>query len=59
MFLYIEIQRKFVRSRAQANRIKFHLAFVGNICLEEIRSEYIALEQEFMVGFERAEHFAQ
>ena len=34
--LAVEIQREFVRCRAKADRVEFHLALVCNISIEEV-----------------------
>ena len=53
--LAVEIQSKFVRCRADADRVELDLAFVTDVGFEEIGGEDVTLEQEFVIGFERIE----
>ncbi len=51
-YLAVKIQHIFMWSWAQANGIHFMDALVFDIFFEEVRCEYTAFEQEFMIRFE-------
>ena len=56
--LAVKIQHKFMRSGAQADGIHFMDALVLDVLFEQVGGEYTAFEQEFVIGFERIQHFA-
>ena len=56
--LHVVIEEEFVGVRAQAQGVMF-LAFGGDPHFEEVAGEHVAFEQEFVVGLEAIEGFAE
>src|SRR5436190_23977884 len=57
--LHVVVQEELVRMRPQAHRIHVLGALVRQPCLDQVRREYVPLQQEVVVRFQRGQRFLQ
>src|SRR4029079_18337556 len=57
--LNIVVQRELKRMRAHAERRDLAIALVCNPALDQLRAEYVTLEQEVVIGFQRLQRIIE